>query len=164
MNRLEVLDVLLSMRSCRTGLVQTPEQLRFSLYALTVAMTNMPFLNSNDVNSSSQMNGVKPSDVHTENKFSNDNDVCVEKTSNILSVDSSDDDDADNSGDGEADSNEVLKNGDRKSTSTRKRSTADDDATSMDLKIEDDVIVVESVDSNGGSQAKRPKSTQNKDW
>jgi hypothetical protein len=148
------------------GLVQTPEQLRFSLYALTVAMTNMPFLNSNDVNSSCQMNGVKTSDVDTDadDKFRNDNDVCVDKTSNVVSVDTSDNEVDDNNGDEDVESNEVLKNGDRKSTSTRKRSTADDDATSMDLKIDDDVIVVESVDSNGGSQAKRPKSTQNKDW
>ncbi len=57
MHRQEILDVLLSMRSCRMGLVQTSEQLRFSLYALTVAMNDMPFLNNNDIHSS-QVTGV----------------------------------------------------------------------------------------------------------
>jgi hypothetical protein len=98
-----------------------------------------------------QMNGVKPAD--SDAKFANDNDVGGEKTSNVISVDSSDDD-----------KDDILKNGGKK-LSTRKRSTAEDDATSMDLKVDalEDDVVSDGVD-NGESQAKRPKSTQNKDW
>jgi len=43
MSRQEIFDVLLEMRLCRNGLVQTPEQLRFSLDAITTAMSAMDF-------------------------------------------------------------------------------------------------------------------------
>jgi len=63
MSRQEVLDVLLEMRLCRNGLVQTPEQLRFSLYALTVAMSSMDFTTSRANHDTSkpehQTNGIK---------------------------------------------------------------------------------------------------------
>ncbi len=85
-------------------------------------------------------------------------------TSNVISVDSaaSDSDDVDN------ENEELFRNGEKNRTSqhTRKRSTADEES-SMDK--EDDLILDDSTEGlvlkeNGESQAKRPKSTQNKDW
>ena len=63
MTRQEILDVLHEMRLCRSGLVQTPEQLRFSLYAISVAMSGLN-LNSeapliNGCHQDHHMNGLK---------------------------------------------------------------------------------------------------------
>ena len=166
MTRQEILDVLFSMRGCRGGLVQTPEQLRFSLYALTVAMTSMPFLNSSSDAHNNQVNGMKNDNgngiADANDKSYDDNVASDDKTSNIISVDSADED---------AEVAEYLKNGGgggnvgENKSNVRKRSTTEDDATSMDLKItDDDVVVSDGVGLENGTQAKRSKPAQNQDW
>ena len=171
MSRQDVLDVLLEMRLCRNGLVQTPEQLRFSLYALTVAMSSMDLTTTRTNNDTSQQeqhqtNGNKLDSDPTINSTDRLRHDSNGKTSNVISVDStSDSEDVDN------ENEEFFRNGDKNRSSqqhhhTRKRSTADEES-SMDK--EDDLILDDSTEAlvlkeNGESQAKRPKSTQNKDW
>ena len=174
MTQKEILDVLLEMRLCRNGLVQTPEQLRFSLFALTDAMSTIDFSQhgststttstttttaSTTTASTNQMNGVK---TETTDRSSDD------KTSNVISVDSSDDENEDG-----------YKNG-KNFKHTRKRSTADEES-SMEKDDDVDNNVVDSnvvgdkdvdensevliLKENGETQAKRSKpAPDNKDW
>ena len=158
MTRQEILNVLLEMRLCRNGLVQTPEQLRFSLFALTDAMSSMDFTST--VTPTNQMNGGVASKT--------------DKTSNVISVDSSDE---------ENEENEGQTNGKNNCKHTRKRSTADDESSmekdddaennvderSVDNNVEkkngdkNGVNNSEVTRQNGESQAKRSKS-ETQDW
>lgn len=139
MTRHEIVDTLLHMRSCRSGLVQTPEQLRFSLYALTVAMGSMDFLNDASEKHKGQSNGIKVVDPERVRRDSDS------KNSSTISTESNTDDSA-------------CRN---KPKHARKRSTADEDSS-----MEKDDELIEEPETvgreNGESQAKRSKG--NKDW
>lgn len=89
----EVMDILLKMRSCRQGLVQTPEQLKFSFQAIGEAISTMDLtldnsfidnLTNSEKDSHSVINGNKAKHTRkrstTEDGNDNPSSECAEET------------------------------------------------------------------------------------